>query len=472
MLSDTICAVSTPRGKGGIAVIRISGSETLSVLDKIFVPLKKSGSPEPRKAVYGSVVSPVGGEIIDDAVATFFAAPSSFTGEDTAEISCHGGIVVTGMVLRAALDAGCVMAEPGEFTKRAFLNGKLSLTKAEATADLLDAKSESAALLSGENSRGKLSKKLTEISDELLFISSSLMAYIDYPDEDLEDMDDGELSSRIDRLISECTALIDGYKTGEAVTEGVPAVITGRPNAGKSSFFNHLAGEDRAIVTDIPGTTRDMIECQIRLGSIILKLWDTAGIRSDPRDPVERLGVEAVMKKLREGSSSVVFALFSPEELLSERFSENFEKDYSYLSVIPEAACVVPVITKTDTVSRGDITALGSYKIICEKCGEPSFVSSVTGDGMDGLISRVQSLFVSGKFDPRENVYLTSIRQQNNVKKAKSELCEAKTALKNGMKDVCGILIEHALSAILETDGRKTGDAVVNEIFSRFCVGK
>lgn len=470
MLNDTICAVSTPHGKGGISVIRISGDKCRDIVSRIFKPINGSKLTfEPRKAVYGNITSSLSGETIDDGIMTFFAAPASFTGEDTAEISCHGGIVVTSMVLDAVLNAGAVHAEAGEFTKRAFLNGRMSLTKAEATADLLDARSESAAVLTGENSRGRLSKKLSEMANSLLFIASSLSAYIDYPDEDLEDMEDDELDSRIDGLLEECNKLIEGRKTGEAVTEGIPAVICGKPNVGKSSFFNYLIGEDRAIVTDIPGTTRDMIEYQVKAGKIMLKLLDTAGIRENTSDIVEKMGIDAVKKRLSSDSGSIIFVLFTHDSFDTEK-NEFSKDDKAVLDSLPKDTehIIIPVITKSDMNISTEILK----SILTDSFGKCFVISSSTGSGMDELLGYVEGLYIKGDFDLRENVYLTSVRQVNNIRRAAEELTEAKKALYNGYKDMTGIFIEHALSAIMETDGRETGEAIIKDIFSRFCVGK
>ena len=293
----TVTAISTPPGKGGVAVIRVSGDDALAVAAKCFVP--KSGKPvsavPPRRAVYGNIL--LDGKIIDDGLLLYFPAPDSYTGEDVIELSCHGGSLLAGLVLEATLRAGAIPAPAGEFTRRAYLAGKLSLSDVEAVGLAIDAVTPAQVRLAASDSRNRLRDAIGGLHDRLLTLLSSLYAGIDYPDEDLAELSGKEISDGIRQILSDLTALGDTYRTGRAIREGLPAVIAGKPNVGKSAVFNRLLGEDAAIVTEIPGTTRDVLEYPLAVGRALLRLADTAGLR-DTADPVETIGVERARKKI------------------------------------------------------------------------------------------------------------------------------------------------------------------------------
>lgn len=446
-----------------MAVIRISGDGAFETVQKLFKSksAKELTDYPPRTAIFGEITDPENGKTIDSGIFTLFMSPHSFTGEDTAEISCHGGICVTGMVLDAALRAGARHAEAGEFTKRAFINGKLTLTGAEGIADLLDAKSETAVLLSGAIARGRLSQKLKAMTDETTELVASLFAYIDYPDEDLEDMPDCELEQKINTLISECDKLIEGYKTGEAVTEGVPAVIVGKPNVGKSSLFNLLLGEDRAIVTDIPGTTRDILEYPVKAGKIILKLCDTAGIRENSSDRVEKIGMERVWRTIEE-KSPLVFALFD----ISQPLDANDRIISDKLISINKPEKIIPVFTKCD------LARIADSKSIVDIFGEAEYISEDDDKSVRHLIARAEKKYAEEGFNASDGGVITNIRQKNNISDARALISEALECLQTGKKDICGIMLENALSRLYDIDGIRTAGEIVNRIFSRFCVGK
>ena len=294
-LLDTIAAVGTPYGKGGVAMIRISGQNALEVADKVFAP--KSGIPlsksPPNKAVYGEIFfreADGARYFVDDGMATFFRAPRSYTGEDTIEITCHGGIMITEEVLSAVLSAGARMAEAGEFTRRAFVSGKIKLTQAESLARLLDAKNEVQLALARGGVKGILSEKTSGIYDSLAKILSSIYAKIDFPDEDLAEMERSEIIKRLSDILDRIRELSATYRTGRAVAEGIRTVICGKTNAGKSSIYNMIVGSEDAIVTDIEGTTRDVLRRSVMFGKIMLMLSDTASLR-DSIDPVELIGM-------------------------------------------------------------------------------------------------------------------------------------------------------------------------------------
>ena len=292
MRGNVIAQVSTPPGKGGVAVIRMSGAGAFKIAEKVFLPISKKQIADypARTQIYGYII--YNEERVDDGMLTLFPAPHSYTGEDTVEISCHGGILVTRTVLEALFAAGAVSAEAGEFTRRAFINGKLSLSEAEAIGTLLEATSREQIRLSASPARKKLTEAINSIRDGLVSLMSSIYARIDYPDEDLGEFSDNETVEELTKIRTELVRLINTYKTGRAINEGISTVICGKPNVGKSTLYNLLAGEDAAIVTDVAGTTRDILERTVSLGRVTLKITDTAGVRSgEDIDKVEKIGI-------------------------------------------------------------------------------------------------------------------------------------------------------------------------------------
>ena len=311
-IGDTIAAISTARGKGGVALLRISGSDAVSICEKVFLPKsgKKLSEYAPRTAVFGSIYAPDDrGEWneIDSGLATVFHAPASFTGEDTVEICCHGGVLLTQTVLTACLAAGARAAEAGEFTRRAFLNGKMGLSAAEALGDLLEAQTREQLTLAHAGTDGRVERKCREIYDALCAVLSSVYAKIDYPDEDLAEMSREEMEASL----AECTAriekLLDTYRTGHAIAEGIPTVICGKPNVGKSSLYNLILGKEAAIVTDVEGTTRDVLTETAALGRVTLRLFDTAGLH-ETDDLVEKIGIDRARRALED--AELILAVF------------------------------------------------------------------------------------------------------------------------------------------------------------------
>ena len=462
MLSDIIAAVSTPRGQGGIAVIRVSGRGAVDLCERVFRP--KSGKRltdyPPRFAIYGDIFD--GKSLIDSGILTYYLAPKSFTGEDMAEISCHGGYTVTAMVLSAVLESGARMAEAGEFTKRAFVNDKISLTEAEAIGNLLTAQGERAVRLSARHADGALKKKTEEISGELVFLISSLYAAIDYPEEDLEDMADDTLLERIEGIRESCKALISTYKSGHAVAYGINTVIVGKPNVGKSSFFNSLLSAKKAIVTDIPGTTRDVLEQSVEIDGVILRLFDTAGIREDTADEIESMGVDIAKSKISESTTELVLALFD----LSRDIDGSDREMIEFLKENAENKTVIPVFTKSDEAHVFD-------KAFVEKeLGAGYTVSSKTGEGMEALKKGVIERFITEDSAIDNGEVLTNVRQLTSLKKTVLALDEADRLVSSGMKDMGAMELENALNTLAEIDSRRAMEKVVNEIFSKFCVGK
>ena len=457
---STIAAVSTPPGKGGVALIRVSGSQAIEICEKLFRAKSGKGLSEcpARYQIYGEFLCADQSEVLDDGLIAYFPAPHSFTGENVVEIACHGGEIVTGLILSALLSCGAVMAKPGEFSRRAFLNGKLSLTAAEGIADLLDAKTEEAALLSSKASRGKLSEEIKKLSDRVLQVSSSLWAYLDYPEEDLQSLSDEETVQILKEVKISCDRLVDSFRTGRAVNSGIPAVIIGKPNVGKSTFFNALLGENRAIVTEIPGTTRDVIEYPVKMGRVLLNLSDTAGVRENTADRVESIGIEKAIEALDQ--AELIFALFD----LSRPFESDDEKILSFVKE-KSGAVLIPVFTKSDLPRALDSEMLDYF-------ADPVLISNQNESNFEELIARVEKAFISDEAALRDGRILSNARQKGAVARAGELLELAITQILSSEKDIASLTLEEALSVLLEVDGKSAGEIILNEVFSRFCIGK
>ncbi len=462
MLSDTIAAVSTARGTGGIAVIRISGGEAIAVAERVFVPKSGKGITEypPKFAIYGDIKDST--SEIDSGVLTYYVAPHSYTGEDLVEISCHGGHTVTMMVLAAVLEGGARMAEGGEFTRRAFINDKIGLTEAEAVGNMLNAESERGVRLSSRHINGSLTKELDTITNNLISLVSSLFACIDYPEEDLEDMSDSELTERIGQSFNACKALADTYRSGHAVAHGINTVIVGKPNAGKSSFFNRLVSSNRAIVTDIPGTTRDMLDENVEIDGVLLRVWDTAGMRNTTGDMIEAMGIDMAREKITADDTELIFALFDLSSPLDSSDTDLIER----LREVKDAKTVVPVYTKCDINSEASITQVESV------FGKGYRISSKTGDGITELKRAVVDKFLTDAASVDSGTAITNVRQLTELKKCMECLEKAQCLVRDGMKDMALAELENAINAVGEIDSRTASEKIVNEIFSKFCVGK
>ena len=458
IFTTTIAAISTPPGKGGVALIRLSGEDAISIAERAFLPRSKRAVSEypSRCAIYGDVI--LAGEKIDDALLTVFRAPNSYTGEDTVEICCHGGVLVTKTVLEALITAGAHPASAGEFTRRAFLNGKLTLTEAEAIGDLLEAKSITQIKLTATESRGKLADEIAAIRSSLTALLSSIYARIDYPDEDLGEFTDEETLSELLAIRERILALKSTYRTGRSVMEGVRCAIVGKTNAGKSSLYNLLVGEDAAIVTDIEGTTRDVIERQVSLGKVTLNLSDTAGIR-DTKDTVERIGIERTLDKLSE--CELVLAVFD----LTRPFDNRDEDIVRRLT--SSGKTVISVLNKCDTgatlFEKERLGALLEHSVtLSAKCGNAKELADL-----------IDKLFTDEKINIGSDAIISSAKQNASLTRALSHLEASVEAYRaNLSSDVASFDVERALGAISELDGREVSEEIVNDIFSRFCVGK
>ena len=454
----TVTAVSTPPGKGGVAVIRVSGDDALAVAAKCFVP--KNGKPvsavPPRRAVYGNIL--LDGKIIDDGLLLYFPAPDSYTGEDVIELSCHGGSLLTGLVLEATLRAGATPAPAGEFTRRAYLAGKLSLSDVEAVGLAIDAVTPAQVRLAASDSRNRLKDAIGGLHDRLLTLLSSLYASIDYPDEDLAELTGKEIADGIQKILSDLTALGETYRTGRAIREGLPAVIAGKPNVGKSAVFNRLLGEDAAIVTEIPGTTRDVLEYPLSVGRALLRLADTAGLR-DTSDPVETIGVERARKKI--GKAEVLLLVLDTSRPQEEEDREllALAKEFSGVAVLLLNKCDLPAVWGKTDLPEGSPAAFS--------------VSAETGKGFDEVTDYLSRSLTDETLSLGEDAVVASARQSAAIGSACDDLAACLDSLARGVPiDAAASLAEAALASLSEVDGRTVSGEIVDEIFSRFCVGK
>lgn len=458
----TIAAVSTPRGKGGIAVIRISGSEAITAASRFFKPksgkaLSEYGS---RTAVFGSILD--SDDLpIDEGICTIFRAPASFTGEDIAEISCHGGLAVTEAVYLSAIAHGAVAAGPGEFTRRAFLNGKMSLTESEAVGLLIDADTKERMALSGGAVRGNVSRKIEEIANSLLDTMTALYAAIDYPEEDVGDEGEREIGNTLRNAQKEVEKLLDSYKTGRAVTDGVKTVICGRPNVGKSSLFNRMVGDDSAIVTSVAGTTRDILRETVSFGGVTLRISDTAGIHGSD-DIVEKIGIDRAEREINE--SELLIAVFDGSEGLSDEDRELLHK----ISGI--SAAKIGVINKTD---MKNLIFEEDEQLIADSVNEVIRISAKENDGIEELAGVVAKIYGSDILNLSTDAIIWDVRQREMLSRSLSSLRDAVSGIEAGAPlDAICTLAELALAALNETDGRGIDETIVDEIFRRFCVGK
>ena len=457
---DTIAAVATGAGVSALGVLRVSGPAAIAAAEAVFRP--RDGRPlsahAPRALVRGSLLGPEG-ETVDDCLAVFFPAPHSYTGEDCAEFHCHGSPIVLRLGLQALFAQGARQAGPGEFTCQAFLNGKLDLTEAEAVMDLIDAESAAAAKNALSQLGGSLRRMAEGVRDGLVDIASRFYAVVDYPDEDIEDIHPEEIEAALRAADGTLTRLLGSFQRGQVLRAGVPAAILGRPNAGKSSLLNALLGYDRAIVTDIPGTTRDTVEEKCCLGGVLLRLIDTAGLR-ETEDAVERLGTERSRRAAED--AGLVLALvdgsrpFTPEDAAILRLAAGKER-------------WLLLLTKSDLPPKAVLPELASLPGTA-----PAAVLSVsarTGEGIPALEAAVAALFPQGEAETGS--LLTNPRQADAVGRALDAVRRAEESLSLGMTpDVILTDAEEALSALGELTGATAREKIVSAIFSRFCVGK
>lgn len=452
---SVIAAISTPQATGGISMIRISGEEAFSVAEKVFQPVgsKKISEMAGYTCCYGKVFD--GGEELDDAILTVYRAPKSYTGENVAEISCHGGIYITNRILRTVLANGAEPAGPGEFTRRAFLNGKLSLTQAEAVMDLISAQGEQYHRCAVALREGALFSRIQNVKNNLISTLGSLAAWVDYPEEDIPEIENQNLMNTLSENINELQRLSDTYDGGKILREGIKTVIVGKPNAGKSTLMNFFAGCERSIVTEIAGTTRDVVEETVRFGQLILRLFDTAGIRKTD-DIVESAGISLTVKKLQE--ADLILAVFDNSAPLSDEDRDVMEKASGKRSVA--------LLNKSDKASVLEKDELeGRFSSVIE-------ISAKDGTGIEKLQSTLEELFRTGEINPSDGI-IANERQKLCAENAKNSLRSAYEALAFGETlDAVTILIDEAAGYLLELTGERVSEEVVSQVFSHFCVGK
>ncbi|MDR1754988.1 MAG: tRNA uridine-5-carboxymethylaminomethyl(34) synthesis GTPase MnmE [Eubacterium sp.] len=452
---NTIAAISTPPGTGGLAVIRISGNEAVNILGRIFLPAsgKKVKELKSHTTVYGNIYD--GEEKIDDGMATFFYSPNSYTGETIAEISCHGGSFVTKRVLSACINAGAKPALPGEFTKRAVLNGKMTLTQAESVIYIIEAQSRQYLSYSINQREGALYKKIMHIRKIIFDITVQIAAWIDFSEEGLDDF---EITSQLGQ-ITECglqlKLLLESYDIGKVLRDGIITAIIGKPNVGKSTIMNLLVGNERSIVTDIAGTTRDIVEEYVNIGDVSLRLSDCAGLR-DAGDEVEKIGVERMLKRLEE--SELVLAVFDNSRPLEK-------EDYIILEKIKDKPKVC-IINKIDLENQLDLTFLATkFNSVIE-------IEARKSDYLEHLNGAIQKVLQLSRIDMSAG-FIANERQRQCAIQAEKAISNAIESIRKGITlDATGVILEEALVHLAELSGENVSDEIIDEVFNRFCVGK
>ncbi len=455
-MSDTIAAIATPAQPGAIGILRLSGTGTCAALDAVFRAKngKKAGAQRSRTMVLGELLDETG-QVIDNVLCVVFPAPHSYTGEDCAELHCHGSPIVLDAGLRALFAAGCRQATGGEFTKRAFLNGQLDLIQAESVVDLIDAETAQQAHNAVCQLDGALSRTVGRIYDELMDMAARFYAVVDYPDEDIEDLQRQEMLDTLRRAQGELESLVAGFSRGRLMKLGVPTVLLGKPNAGKSSLLNALLGYDRAIVTDVAGTTRDTVEEKAEVGGVLLRLIDTAGIRQGG-DAVESLGVERSRAAAKRASLAV---------LVLDGSLPLTQEDEDAIALAQTVPHLIVAVNKSDLPRAVDIGGLA------DRFDNVASVSAATGEGLDVLTDAIAAQFPAGS--TAGGALLTNARQADAANRALSAVAEARSALRIGMTaDVVLTDCESALAALGELNGNQVRDDLIDTIFSRFCVGK
>ena len=455
---STIVSISTAPGVGGIGIIRMSGENTFNVLDKIFAPKnpEKIESIQGYTIKYGHIID--GEKIIDEVLVSYFKAPKSYTTENMCEINSHGGIVVMRKILDICLKNGADLAEPGEFTKRAFLGGRIDLSQAESIIDIINAKSDREAKEGIKQLEGFLSERINEIKNDLLEIMTNIEVSIDYPEYDTPDITNNDILKTIENTRNKLDSLKKSFDNGKIIKQGIKTVIIGKPNAGKSSLLNAILKEDRAIVTEIEGTTRDTIEEFVNINGIPLNLIDTAGIR-EAKDEVEKIGIEK-SKKLANDADLIIAIFDSSKELSKE--------DLDILNIAKNKKTII-ILNKIDLkqIITHEDPKLESFK---ENIINMSTKNKI---GLEELFKKITALFNLSEINLDNDIVITNERHKNLISKAIENLNKAEEILKQGMPvDIIAISLKDVLSNLGAITGEEAGEEIINEIFARFCLGK
>ena len=452
----TIAAISTPVGVGGIAVIRLSGSLAVDIADRVYRGRKKLADVETHTVNYG-FIKDADENTVDEVLVTVMRAPRSYTKEDVVEISTHGGLVASKNVLKCLITAGAYPAEPGEFTKRAFLNGRIDLSQAEAIIDVLNSKTSLAQQNAMSQMSGGLSKQIDLARAELISLAASMQVIIDYPDEELEDVTGDDIYERTNVVKNKIEEMIASSENGKIIKDGIRAVISGKPNVGKSSLLNFLAREERAIVTDIAGTTRDIIEETVNLDGVPLILTDTAGIRQTD-DAVEKIGVERSLKSVSGADLNIVV------------LDASTEPDDEEIKLIEDTEGKKRIII----INKSDIRSDGAVKKVRQMLAdEPIEISVKNGDGVEALVSRIKEMYKLGEIGKNENSIITNVRHLSALQRAKEALENVLDAISCGMpSDIASIDLNIAIESLGEITGASVSEDIVSAIFHDFCVGK
>jgi tRNA modification GTPase len=457
---DTIAAVATAVGEGGIGIIRVSGPDAINIADRMFTGANgKKASTQPSQYVaYGHIYDPTTSQVIDEVLLLVMRQPRSYTREDVVEIHCHGGVMPLKRILDLTLKYGARLAEPGEFTKRAFLNGRLDLTQAEAVIDVIRSKTDASLRVAVGQLSGAFSEKVKTFRYEILRLVAQLEAAIDFPEDDIEDLASREVAAAVDKLVAQIDLLLSTAHTGKILREGLKTVIIGKPNVGKSSLLNALLGETRAIVTDVPGTTRDIIEEYVNLGGIPLKIVDTAGIR-ETADVVERIGVDKARAMMNE--ADLLLLLLDASIPLSQ-------EDKEVLALLDKQPALI-IVNKTDlpvAIDYHEVKGFAEGKTVIK-------VSALEGTGVDEIEKAVADLVYSGRVSQTEGAFVSNVRHVQILDKTREHLVAALKTVGSGMPPDCTVIdLRGAWEKLGEITGETIGGDIIDQIFTQFCIGK
>ena len=454
---STIAAISTAPGNAGIGIIRLSGDDCFKILQKIFKP-KNKGEIKGYTIKYGNIVKSENDEIIDEVLVSYFVAPKSYTKENMCEINSHGGIVVENQILEECLKNGAVLAEPGEFTKRAFMNGRIDLSQAEAVIDIINSKTEKEMMVAQRHLEGSLSKKIKDIQGEILNLMADIEASIDYPEYDIEETTNKKINDTLNSVEEKLLKLKNSFENGKILKEGIKTAIIGKPNVGKSSLLNLILGENRAIVSDIEGTTRDTIEEYINIKGIPLKIVDTAGIRKT-NDEVEKIGVERSINNI--SNAELIIALFDDSRAFDEQ-------DQKILDLI-EGKKTIILINKIDL---GKNLIKENEKLKKFKNNIIEF-STINETGLDKLYNKIEELFKLNELECENTEIITNNRHKQQILYALEDVEKGRESLETHMPvDITAICLKDILERLAEITGENVSEDIINEIFKKFCLGK